>query len=416
MAQIPILNLPQIGSVSEIAAVNSRSNLSSIQGRGLQQDQEQKRQQFQNSQTLNALKQQGLTDPKARAIAIQLDPNYGKQLQDYQAAQQEFEAQKSVYWGGQAGAVADSPLGSRGRGYKNIYDNAARAGIDVSSYPSPSKDLSLRITDAQQSALEQIRMSGVEPAKQLEMAQKRKLAEQKISRGEDLPSDVRSYKYYQGLDPNQQQDFLNVKRDVYKTGLTTDEQGNVIAMPGITGAKTDIKAAESEGTALGKIRGTAEGEAIRDLPLIEENSNYAIKLIDDIIEHPGLKSVVGAKNILSGAAPMLLGRDPVAGSDAADFKARLDQIKGKQFLEAFQSLKGGGHITEIEGEKATQAISRMKTSQSEKEFIAAAREFKGIVQQGMNRARNKAKRPANKQGETDLQGLSNDDLMRQLGL
>ncbi len=45
-------------------------------------------------------------------------------------------------------------------------------------------------------------------------------------------------------------------------------------------------------------------------------------------------------------------------SSPRDFNAMLDQVQGGAFLQAFESLKGGGQITQIEGEKATQAIVR----------------------------------------------------------
>jgi hypothetical protein len=71
----------------------------------------------------------------------------------------------------------------------------------------------------------------------------------------------------------------------------------------------------------------------------------------------------------------------------------LNQIGGKQFLEAFESLKGGGQITQIEGDKATQAIARMSRAQTEPEFRAAVKEFKDIVKIGMERAASKAGSP-----------------------
>ena len=48
-------------------------------------------------------------------------------------------------------------------------------------------------------------------------------------------------------------------------------------------------------------------------------------------------------------------------------------------MEAYKTLKGGGQITEIEGKKATAAMTRMDTSQSEAEFVKAAREFQEII-------------------------------------
>ena len=69
--------------------------------------------------------------------------------------------------------------------------------------------------------------------------------------------------------------------------------------------------------------------------------------------------------------------------------ARFDQIKGASFLEAFESLKGGGQITEKEGAKGTEAINRMSIAQSEKEFIAAARDLQEVIRKGVMTAQRK---------------------------
>ena len=132
--------------------------------------------------------------------------------------------------------------------------------------------------------------------------------------------------------------------------------------------------------------GKLQAQSIIDLPKVRDNAKYLTGLVDGLIKDPGLPDAVGAKNIFSGAAPMLIGRKPVEGRDAANFIARLEQIKGDQFLQAYTNLKGGGAISEIEGSKAEKAISRMQTAQSEKEFKNAANEFKDIVSQGLKRA------------------------------
>jgi hypothetical protein len=95
--------------------------------------------------------------------------------------------------------------------------------------------------------------------------------------------------------------------------------------------------------------------------------------------HPGFKAAVGASSLIS----------TMPGSKAADFEARLDEIKGGAFLEAYNTLRGGGSITEVEGQKATQAITRMSTAQSEKEFIVAAREFQNVIRTGIKRSKEK---------------------------
>lgn len=106
------------------------------------------------------------------------------------------------------------------------------------------------------------------------------------------------------------------------------------------------------------------------------------KVIPATKPHPGFSTVVGAT--------LLPGARFVPGTSAADFQARFDQIKGSAFLQAYETLKGGGQITNIEGEKGTAALNRMSISQSEQEFMQAAREFQEVVQKGLERAQRRA--------------------------
>lgn len=129
---------------------------------------------------------------------------------------------------------------------------------------------------------------------------------------------------------------------------------------------------------------TAEAttQAALDLPQNVAQAQETVKLVDDLINHPGFKKSVG----LNSYNPL----NKVAGTEAKDFNNRLDQLKGKQFLQAFQTLKGGGQITEVEGKKATDAIARMNTSSSEAEFKKAAQDFKSVIDAGIKRAKERA--------------------------
>jgi hypothetical protein len=100
----------------------------------------------------------------------------------------------------------------------------------------------------------------------------------------------------------------------------------------------------------------------------------------------GRKPLAGFETAVGFGLPSYL---TPAGTDASNFKIRLDQIKDKTFLQAFESLKGAGQITEREGEKATSALNRMNSAQSEVEFIKAAREFEENVRNGMELAKRK---------------------------
>jgi hypothetical protein len=132
----------------------------------------------------------------------------------------------------------------------------------------------------------------------------------------------------------------------------------------------------------GKTKGEAVTTAQLDLPRDIQEADNTVKLIDELLAHPGMKTAVGKSS--------LLGVQKVPGTEARAFMVRLNQLKGKQFLQAFQSLKGGGQITEIEGQKATEAMSRMDNASTEEEFVAASREFQDIIRQGVERAKMKA--------------------------
>ena len=137
-----------------------------------------------------------------------------------------------------------------------------------------------------------------------------------------------------------------------------------------------------------KQQSTVQAKAVTDLPKIEIKTQNNFDLLDKLKNHPGLSSVVGFKGISSVFG---LKDKPFAGSEGADALAIIDQISGSVFLEAFQELKGGGHITEIEGEKAEKAIARIgNRDQSEEGFIEAIEELRVIMRKGLERQRRAA--------------------------
>lgn len=171
---------------------------------------------------------------------------------------------------------------------------------------------------------------------------------------------------------------------LYQTGFRGDkqydEQGNIIPLSGAPEARGVIKEGEAAGTARGKGLTEAKIEAQAILPNVVAGADESLQLLDDLVKHPGLNKAVGIRS----AFPV------IPGTDAADFVTRLEQLQGKQFLEAYSALKGGGAISEVEGKKAESAIARMNRSQSQKAFREAATEFKDIIQKGVDRAKKKA--------------------------
>lgn len=73
----------------------------------------------------------------------------------------------------------------------------------------------------------------------------------------------------------------------------------------------------------------------------------------------------------------------IPGTGARRVGSRIKQLDGQAFLQAFESLKGGGAITEIEGQKATQAIARLDSAQSTNDYVEALNELQDVLQLGV---------------------------------
>ena len=141
-----------------------------------------------------------------------------------------------------------------------------------------------------------------------------------------------------------------------------------------------------------------ERQATERLPEAIAMNNDAIRKIDEMIGGVDAKGnpLPGAKGKphpgFTGAVGFGLGAQYIPGTDARGFKARHEEVLGQAFLDAFEALKGGGAITQIEGEKATSARTRMALATSEKEYMDAAREYQGVLKRGIENARSRIQR------------------------
>lgn len=128
-------------------------------------------------------------------------------------------------------------------------------------------------------------------------------------------------------------------------------------------------------TQSGKLR----AETVATLPTDLANAAKTIRQIDELTQHEGLPSIIGQVDQFRPS--WTLGD---AGNDAL---ARLNQLQGGAFLEAYGMLKGGGQITEVEGIKAEQAMARLSRAQGEAEFKKALGDFRDAVASGMEKMR-----------------------------
>jgi hypothetical protein len=181
-------------------------------------------------------------------------------------------------------------------------------------------------------------------------------------------------------------------RDSQQTGAmldlvdVPDGRGGTIKMPRAQAAQmlgAGQPAAQSAPSGLGTTVSPRVQEARQMLPKIDTQVSTMVNTIDQILNHKGLDYSVG----VWGKAPT------IPGTPQADVRALQDQIQGQAFLQAFESLKGGGAITEVEGKKAEQAIARLQSTQSAPAYRAALTELKDMLQSAQERAYKSADMP-----------------------
>ena len=209
------------------------------------------------------------------------------------------------------------------------------------------------------------------------------------------------------------------KVQVVRPIKTIDQGTSTALVNSMTGDVTgsldkNVEEAAAE-SAIGTAAGKDQADAVIDYPRILSNAQNMIDVLDKAIDHPGLAGAVGP--VQGNVSDMAIA---AFSGDAANFITIANQLQGKTFLEAYQSLKGGGQITEVEGKKAENAIARLDRAQTEDSYRSALKDLREVIINSTNRARKKAADA----GGTDLDELntgaaptrSKDDILRQYGV
>ncbi len=169
-----------------------------------------------------------------------------------------------------------------------------------------------------------------------------------------------------------------------------DANGNVVLLqPGTDGtaAQTAIPEgvtvdpslapeARARGSAVGKSTGVAQS----DLANVEHDTSTLLGQIDALRNDPYLSSMTGGSAYFPNVTPR-----------SHEVQARIDQLGGKAFLQAFQKLKGAGQITEMEGMRAEKALTRLSNvHQGDEAYKEALDEFRAEVVKLLENAKRKA--------------------------
>jgi hypothetical protein len=128
-------------------------------------------------------------------------------------------------------------------------------------------------------------------------------------------------------------------------------------------------------------QGESQGKVAAGLPDTLAGADLALKTIEDLKSDPARTAATGMSSLVMTKIP---------GTPAYDYLQKVNQAKGQVFRQVYESLRGGGAITEIEGGKAEQALARLDTAQTEDGFLQALNELEIIIKTGAERAKQKA--------------------------
>lgn len=196
------------------------------------------------------------------------------------------------------------------------------------------------------------------------------------------PSSVQEYEYAknQGFGGTYQ-DWVRAKAEAGRTSI----ENNIGGQGNYTYGKLDPGWRVNNETGVASpIPGSAAAREIETSAATaqaetEKSVNVAQGMIDNI-------DAILTDEALPYATGVFAPLQNIPGTGAYRFGTKSRQLQGKAFLQAIDTLKGTGQITEIEGKKATEAVGRLDTALSEEDYIASLTELKGILQEGQGRA------------------------------
>lgn len=207
--------------------------------------------------------------------------------------------------------------------------------------------------------------------------------------GTTMPSKVREHLYYMNLPEDQRESYdhlirANQFQDYGGYVAQYDPHGRVVGYV----PKTLLPSQEIpyiENVEKSKVVSKAEAESGVEAYDSGFKSQQMISVIDDLLTDPDLGSVVGGVFGIKGR----LSKMSPDGEGWTEAQRRLQplikELSGQKFLKGFGDLKGGGQITEIEGQQGNDSITSLSQAQSLPDFKNALQRLRAIVALGQAR-------------------------------
>jgi len=162
--------------------------------------------------------------------------------------------------------------------------------------------------------------------------------------------------------------------------LDTGTGFQAVPTQGVAGNSPVVVPKDVSGKAAATAVGEAAGAAQVALPGAAQAAQDVATQVESLKNDPYLPRMLGPVDSML----------PNVSTDAARVQGKMDQLQGGAFLQARQLLKGGGAITDYEGQKAEAAFARMSKAQSVEDYKAALDEFNYYVQQGVKKLQDQA--------------------------
>jgi len=183
----------------------------------------------------------------------------------------------------------------------------------------------------------------------------------------------------QGGNFNAMMGRFNEQADIQRKATAAQQRAQFMSTLGLGGAgasRQAILGAAAQGLIDGPTAKLMIEELDRQKTQGTEISGKAalIARIDALMNDPNLEDALGFEGIVRGFASNV-GLDP----DVARVNEMIKQVRGDVFLQAFEKLKGGGQITELEGMKAEQAMARLGQMQGYDDYVNALKELRFYV-------------------------------------
>jgi len=133
-----------------------------------------------------------------------------------------------------------------------------------------------------------------------------------------------------------------------------------------------------------------EAKQIVQAPATVEKAQGALNAIKSILDNDNIAGITGKYEGQLGTTGV---GSAYFSQSEIDLIKDLENLEAKVFLEAFETLKGGGQITEREGIQAQRAMENLSRQQSPEKLKSNLRDLYEIILKGQERARNRIQVP-----------------------